>query len=48
MNNVLETKIEAITVELLVQSPGKFLCVIWNLGTKTYPKLVPLRSFILI
>ena len=25
----------AITVQLLVQSPRKFLCVIWNLGTKT-------------
>ena len=38
-------KIEAITVQLLVQSLGKFLCVIWNLGIKSYPKFVTLRAF---
>ena len=38
-------KIEAITVQLLVQSPWKFLCVTWNLRTKIYLKFVPLRSF---
>ena len=36
---------EAVNVQLLVQSSGKFLCVIWNLGSKTYPKFVTLRSF---
>ena len=38
-------KIEAITVQPLVQSPGKFLCVIWNLVTKPYQKFVTLSSF---
>ena len=27
-NTVLEKKIEALTVQLLVQSPGKFLCMV--------------------
>ena len=34
-----------ITVQLLVESTGKFLRVIWNLISKTYPKFVTLRSF---
>ena len=38
-------KIKAITVQLLIQSPGKFVCVIWNLVTKTYPKFVTRCSF---
>ena len=25
--------------------PGKFLCVIWNLGTDTWPKFITLRWF---
>ena len=29
-------KIEAIAVQLLVQSPGKLLSVIWNIFTETY------------
>ena len=32
----------------IVQSPGKFSCVIWNLVTKIYSKLVTLRSFVKI
>ena len=32
-------------MQLLVTSPEKFLCVIWHLGTKTYPQFVKLRSF---
>ena len=31
-------------MKLLVQLTGKFLCVIWNLVTKTYQKFVTLRS----
>ena len=31
--------------ELLVQSPGKFLCVISNFVTITHPKFVTLPSF---
>ena len=34
-----------MTVQLLVQSPRKFLCVLYNLGTKTYPKFVAILSF---
>ena len=45
LNIVFEKKIVAIIVQLLVQSPGKFLCVIWNLGTKTYTEFVTLRLF---
>ena len=30
---------------MLIQSPGKSLCVISNLGTKIYPKFIKLRSF---
>ena len=30
---------------MLVQSPRKFLSVIWNLITKTYPEFLKLRSF---
>ena len=41
-------KINAITVQLLVQSPGKFLCLIWNLVTKTHPEFVTLRSLLKI
>ena len=44
-NTVLRKKNEAITVQLLVQSPGEFLCVIWNLVTKTFLKFVTLHSF---
>ena len=32
-------------MQLLVQSPEKFSCVIWNLHTKTYPQFVMLRSY---
>ena len=32
-------------MKLLVQSTGKILCAIWNLGTKIYSKFVTLRSF---
>ena len=40
-------KIETITLHLLVQSsPGKFLCVIWNLVTKTYLKFVTLYVYL--
>ena len=46
-NNDLLT-IEVITAQLLVQSPGEFLCVIWNLVTKTYSKFVRLHSFLKI
>ena len=39
-------EIGAITaVQLLVRLFEKFLCVIWNLGTITYPKFVTLRLF---
>ena len=41
-------KIKAITVELIVQSPRTFSNVLWNLATKTYPKLVTLRLFLKI
>ena len=41
-------KIEAITVQLLVRLLRKFLCVIWNLVTKTYPKFVTIRSLLKI
>ena len=44
-NTVFEKKIDAITVQILIQSIGKFLCVIWDLGTRTYQKFVTLRSF---
>ena len=37
-------KIEATTVQLLIQSREKFLCVIYNLGTEKDSKLT-LRSF---
>ena len=33
---------------MLVKSPGKFLLMIWNVGTKTYPKFVTLCSFLKI
>ena len=32
-------------MQLLVQSPGKFLCVVWNLVRKTFPKFITLRLF---
>ena len=32
-------------MQLLVESPGNLLYVIWNLGTKTYPKFVIFCSF---
>ena len=32
-------------MQLLVQSPEKYLCVIWNHVIKTCPKFVTLRSF---
>ena len=32
-------------MQLLVQSPGKFVFVIQNIVTKTYPKIVMLHSF---
>ena len=41
-------KLRPVIVQLVDQLPGKFLCVIWNLITKTYPKFVRLRSFFLI
>ena len=33
-------------VELLALLPGKLLCAIWNLVTKTYPKFGTLRSLL--
>ena len=33
-------KIEALTVQLLVQSPRNLLCVRWNLIAKSHPKFV--------
>ena len=39
---------KSITVQLLVQSPGKFVYMIWNLSTKTYPKFVTSRSLLRI
>ena len=45
LQNTVFEKVEAITLQLLVQSPEKFLFVIWYLGTKTYPKFVTLRLF---
>ena len=42
---VCAKKINATFVQLLVRSREKFLCAIWNLGTKTYPKFVKLSSF---
>ena len=44
-NTIFEKKIEAISVQLSVQSSEKSLCVIWNLCTKTYQKFVNLLSF---
>ena len=41
----LKKKFEATTIQLLDQSPGKFLCSMWNLVKKTYPKIVTLRLF---
>ena len=41
-------KKESIIVQLLVQIPGKFLYVIWNLVTGTYPKFVTLGSLLKI
>ena len=35
-------------MQLSVELPEKFLCVIWNPDTKTYPKFVTLRSFLKI
>ena len=40
-------KSKSITVKILIQSPKKFLSMIWNFGTKTYPKFVKFRSFFL-
>ena len=40
-----KNKIKTIAVKLLAPSPGKFICVIWNLVTKTYSKFITLRSF---
>ena len=42
---VFEKKIETTTGQLLIQSTEKFLYVIWNVVTKTYPKFVTLRLF---
>ena len=42
---VLKKQIDVITVQLFAQSPRKFVCVILNLVTKTYPKFVTLRLF---
>ena len=39
-------KIQAITVQLLVELLEKFLQVIWNLSTKTYPEFLTLRLFL--
>ena len=33
-----------LTVQLLIKSPEKFLCMIRNLVTKTYAKFVTLHS----
>ena len=54
-NTFFEKEIEAITVQLLVQSPEEFVCVcvcvcvcVWYgilLQKKKYPKFVTLRSF---
>ena len=38
-------KTEASTVQLLVQSVEKFLRVIWNGATKTYPKFLTSSLF---
>ena len=38
-------KNEVTIVQLFGQSSVKFLCVIWNLVTKTYQKFITLRSF---
>ena len=38
-------KIVVITLQLLIQSPGKFLYVAWNLVKILYPKFVTLPSF---
>ena len=32
-------------MQLLVQPPGKFMSLIWNLGTETYQKFETLRLF---
>ena len=36
---------ETITMKLLVQLPGKFMSVVWNIVMKKYAKFVRLRSF---
>ena len=44
-NNVKKIEATSITVQLLVKLSGKFLCVICNFFTKTYPKFVTLHLF---
>ena len=40
------SKFEVITVKLLVESLEKFLSMIWNLVTKSYPKFLRFRLFL--